>query len=44
VTIISALNYSDVNDAARIDLLVTVPPDEPPGQKSVQLTFYGIQS
>jgi parallel beta-helix repeat protein len=44
LTLISGLNYSDVHDTARIDFKITVPGDEPPGQKSVQLTFYGVQA
>jgi parallel beta-helix repeat protein len=43
-TIIDSLHYRDIYDAARIDFAVEVPLDEPPGEKSVQLTFYGAQT
>jgi hypothetical protein len=44
VTIISALNYTNTSNSARVDFRIRVPVDEPPGQKSVQLTFYGVQT
>jgi hypothetical protein len=44
ITIINSLNYSTVNNKAKIDIRIDVPPDEPPGQKSVNITFYGAQT
>jgi hypothetical protein len=44
ITIISSLNYTDAKDSARIDLRIEVPTDEPPGEKTVDLTFYGAQT
>ena len=44
VTIIRGLNSSDASDSARIDFRINVPLDEPPGVKTVQLTFYGVQT
>jgi hypothetical protein len=44
ITIIDSLNYSDANDRVKIDVRIDVPADEPPGQKSVNITFYGAQT
>ncbi len=37
--IISYLNYTNVTDSARVDINVTVPPNEPAGDKGAQLNF-----
>ncbi len=44
ITVIDSLNYSDASDSARIDLYIKVPKTEPPGVKSVNMTFYGAQT
>ena len=38
---IRALNHTDTRDSAEIDINVTVPLDEPPGNKTTQLEFIG---
>ncbi|NQU79470.1 LamG domain-containing protein [Candidatus Woesearchaeota archaeon] len=43
LTIIDRLNYSDANDEARLDLSIIVPSAETSGEKSVLMTFYGVQ-
>ncbi len=40
-TVISFLNYTDATDSAEIDVLVSVPPDEPAGAKTSRLVFTG---
>ncbi|MBW2971041.1 hypothetical protein KY320_02675, partial [Candidatus Woesearchaeota archaeon] len=40
VTFIIDLNYNSTNDEAEIDLNLTVPVDEPPGNKSSQIVIW----
>jgi hypothetical protein len=40
-TVIDFFNYTDATDVAEIDILVTVPPDEGPGNKTSSLVFTG---
>lgn len=39
--VIADLDYHDSSDEAYLDILVSVPPDEPPGTKSSSLLFQG---
>ena len=40
-TVISQLNYNNTNDTAEIDILLTIPPQEPPGTKTVTIYITG---
>lgn len=42
--IIGNLNYSDANDEAQVDIRITVPGAEPPGQKNSIINFWYVQS
>ncbi|MDD5332015.1 MAG: hypothetical protein PHE43_04340 [Candidatus Nanoarchaeia archaeon] len=41
---VCALNFTDGSDAVRVDLNVTVPTDEPPGQKLGTITFLASEA
>jgi hypothetical protein len=41
-TVISYLNYTDATDSAEIEILVTVPSQEPAGTKSSRIVFTGF--
>lgn len=42
--VIGDLNYSDVNDEAQVDIRITVPGAEPPGDKNSIINFWYVQS
>ena len=44
LTFIGELKYQDNHDSARVDLLINVPADEPPGLKNETLIFIAVQS
>ena len=42
ITTFAILNYSDPNDFAELEINVSVPLDEPPGEKSSIIVFEAI--
>jgi len=42
--VLNTLKYNDVSDTAEVDLLITVPIDEPVGAKNETLVFTAVQS
>jgi hypothetical protein len=44
VTVIKELDYNDTHDTAEIDINITVPENEPPGNKVVTIYIIGEQA
>jgi len=43
-SLISKFNYTDTNDSAYIDINITVPINEPPGNRRANITFTAIMT